>query len=59
MALLPKYLIERPHAENRHLCMLKIDSPNSKIQIGLYWRKRKHFSNSAKMLRDYIIKYFR
>lgn len=55
IALLPKYLIERPHEGNSHLKMLKIASPNPKIQIGLSWIKRKHFSCAAQQFQTYFI----
>ena len=55
ITLLPKYLIERPHAGNTHLRMLKIASPNPKIQIGLSWYKRKHFSYAAQQFQSYFI----
>ena len=55
IALLPKYLIERPHGGNSHLKMLKIASPNSKMQIGLSWKSRKHFSCAAQQFQNYFI----
>lgn len=55
IALLPKYLIERPHEGKSHLKMLKIVSPNPKIQIGLSWQKQKYFSNVEKQFKDFFI----
>lgn len=55
IALLPKYLIERPHEGKSHLKMLKIVSPNPKIQIGLSWQKQKYFSNAEKQFKDFFI----
>jgi LysR family transcriptional activator of glutamate synthase operon len=55
IALLPKYLIDRPHEGNSHLKMLKIASPNSKIQIGLSWQKHRYFSSAAQQLQRYFV----
>lgn len=55
IALLPKYLINRPHEGNSHLKMLKIVSPDSKIQIGLSWLKHRHFSSAAQQFQSYFI----
>lgn len=55
LALLPKYLVDRPHAEEHSLSMVKIKNPDSHMQIGLSWRKNKHFSEASKNFRDFII----
>lgn len=59
IALLPKYLIERPHIGKSHLKMLKIDSPDPQIQIGLSWHKQRYFSHETKTFRDFLIEYYR
>jgi LysR family transcriptional regulator, transcription activator of glutamate synthase operon len=59
IALLPKYLIERPHSGQRHLKMLRIDQPDTRIQIGLSWRKHKYFSNTAQHFRNFIIENYK
>jgi LysR family transcriptional activator of glutamate synthase operon len=59
IALLPKYLIERPHVGKSHLNMLKIDFPDSQIQIGLSWRKQRYFSDAAKKFRNFMIEHYR
>lgn len=59
IALLPKYLIERPHAGKSGLKMLKIDYPNVEIQVGLSWCKHKYFSDSAKKFRDFFLENYR
>lgn len=55
IALLPKYLIERPHEGNSHLKMLKIASPDPKIRIGLSWKRGKHFSCAALQFQSYFL----
>jgi LysR family transcriptional regulator, transcription activator of glutamate synthase operon len=55
IALLPKYLIDRPHEGNSHLKMVKIASPNPKIQIGMSWQKHKYFSCAAQQFQSYFI----
>jgi hypothetical protein len=52
-------LIERPHDGKSHLKMLKISSPNPKIQIGLSWQKQKYFSNAAKQFQDFFIENYK
>lgn len=56
IALLPLYMIKRPHAGSRNLSMLKIEEPNTHISIGLSWLSSKYFSDTSKCFRDYIIK---
>lgn len=55
IALLPLYMIKRPHLGKRGLTMLKIEAPDANISIGLSWLKGKYLSSAAKCFRDYII----
>ncbi len=59
IALLPLYMIKRPHAGSRNLSMLKIEEPDTHISIGLSWLKSKYFSDTSKCFRDYIIENYR
>lgn len=62
IALLPLYMIKRPHAGSRNLSMLKIEEPDTHVSIGLSWLSGKYFSDASKCFREYIIenysKYF-
>ncbi len=55
IALLPLYLIKRPHLGTRNLSMLKIEEPDTHISIGLSWLKSKYLSQSSRCFRDYLI----
>lgn len=59
IALMPRYLADRPHEEKRNLSMVRIETPDPHIQIGLSWLKNKHFSITAKQFRDYIIENYK
>lgn len=55
IALLPLYMIKRPHVGIRNLSMLKIEDPDTRISIGLSWIKNKYLSTAARCFRDYLI----
>lgn len=55
IALLPLYLIKRPHFGTRNLSMLKIEEPDTRISIGLSWLKSKHLSHTSRCFREYLI----
>ena len=59
IALMPRYLADRPHEEKRNLLMVRIETPDPHIKIGLSWLKNKHFSTTTKQFRDYIIENYK
>ncbi|WMJ86890.1 LysR family transcriptional regulator [Anaerocolumna sp. MB42-C2] len=55
IALLPFYIVNRPHIRKHNLRMIKIEEPDTHIQIGLSWQKNRYLSEKAKQFRNYII----